>query len=391
MAGISPYALLDWALDTGPSFLSGPDGPGAIRNQVSSRSFVLGKMLREKEFLQGGDVINETLYLSAKRTFQIVGRNEQITWTNPQKDVNVTYRWKTALDSFTWDELERITQKGGKSGVDLAVKYKNVIDSKWQRVWDSTIQGMEDKAWAPPNSAATFTAMESADGKEPYSIPVFVHENGSNSGGFDSNWTTVGGITQATYSTNWDNKRRQYDYADPADLNGNSTGVFNALDKLSIDVNYRQPGFKDEYFESNEAMGNPYGICTSLTGKALIMDLHRKGNDRLIRPEDAAYPKPRWNNIPIEDVQGLDNAQLYTTGSTYVDELDATVTNAGPRFYLLNFDELKLVFHEDRFFYTPDRPKEPTDRVEMFVIPVISLYNLICTNRRVQGIAYPGA
>jgi len=339
---ISSY--LDWQVNTGPQFLSGPEN---IINDVSRRSFILGKFLRGKpasEIMQGSDKIMETLYLNAKRTFQEFERGEDVTWQNPQKDKSMQLDFKFTLDHMSWDEWEYQQKTSNLYGAKLETKYKDMAFSKQQRLWESTVDGLEDLLWASPAGAAQFAAMENG-GKSWYSIPVFINEGvGGATGSFDANWTTVENLSWTTYRTNWDNKRATYDAVDPGDISDNGTGLFNALDEIAMEVDYKTPGVKDRYFEDESAVGNQTLIATSKLGKLNMMDLNRKSNDSLIQKQDGAYPHPRWNGVPILDVQGLDSAALYLAqdSSTFVGENATGGTSAantlkpGARYYVIN-------------------------------------------------------
>lgn len=390
MAGGIPIAqYLDWVSNTGPQFLSGPEH---IVNNVSRRSFMLGKFLRGKpasEILKGSNKIQETLYLEAKRSFEMIERGQDITWQNPQKDVVMSLDWKFGLDHMAWDEFEYLGQTEGLTAGGLKTKYKDMAYSKQQRLWESAIDGLEDVIWEPPattsTETSTFASMESG-GKQSYSIPVFVNENeGSTTGSFSDAWTSVEGVSWATYSTNWDNKRETYAYAD---LDDPFDGLFPAFDRISLEINYRRPGIKDDYFENETSPGTDLCIAASKTGTANVMALHRISNDSLIQPQDAAYPYPRWNGAPIVDVQALDDAQLYGNGTAYVDELDAAVDESGPRYYFLNTRYLKMVFHRAKYFHMR-KAKEPERKVGVYFMPVEIWFNLVCTSRRHQGLVSP--
>ena len=104
MAGIPIAEFLDWQINTGPIQLSGEFD---IINDVSARSFMLGKLLRGKpmsQVLQGGNKIQFTIFLSLASTFQECERGGDVNWSNPQKDVQAELDFKFTLDHMTWDE-----------------------------------------------------------------------------------------------------------------------------------------------------------------------------------------------------------------------------------------------------------------------------------------------
>lgn len=115
MPGLSMQAFLDYVVDTGPVFLSDDD---TIINNVSRRSFIMGKLLRgspASKVLQGGDKIQEVLYLNAARTYQQIGRNSDINRVNPQKDVLMSLDWRFAHDQLVWDASmgPQLVSRGG--------------------------------------------------------------------------------------------------------------------------------------------------------------------------------------------------------------------------------------------------------------------------------------
>lgn len=404
MPGIPIAAFLDWAKNTGPQFLSGPE---SVINSVSRRSFILSKFMKNKpanKVLQGSNKIQETLYLIAKRNFRMFNRGDSQSWPNLQKDELMQLDYRFGLGEIVWDEWEYEGQADGLAGERMYNKYLDEQVSKEQRLWDDMIHGVDDQLFLPPNGATNFAAMESSTGAPnlAFSIPVFVHENSSNNGGFDSNWLTTENVNQATYSLNWDNKRATYDESDPNDNNNNETGIFNAFDSISVDIGYETPGMHDEAFEDGNAYGeegwtpDEYCIATSKKGRTKLMHLHRTNNDSLITMQDAAHPKPAWNGIPIEDIALLDANKLYIAedASTYVAEDAAGGTSAtnvdklGPRYYFLNTKYIYTVFHSAKYFKMGN-VKEPTDKVGQFIIPVEVWFNLICTGRRWQGLVSP--
>lgn len=399
---LSLNQYLDTMVNTGPVFLSGEDN---IINNVSRRSFIIGKMLRGSSAsttLQGGDKIQETLYLNANRTFQSYGRNADVSWQNPQKDVLLQLDWRFHIDHMSFDEVEYAIQTGGRSGDSLKTKYKDMAYSKQQRMWESAIDGFETKLWNPPattpTETTTYATMEgaTASATEMYSIPVFVNEQDGSTGGFNDGWTTIENVNLAA-NANWRCQRSTYDAADIMDADLDGDGLFDGLEDLSINTGFQQPGFKDEYFEPDthysnggEKKSHPVIIATSKLGLKQIMRAHRQSNESLITPQDAAYPKPKWNGIAVTDVQALDSAALYrNTGDTaFVGEAAATVNKSGARYYMLNTNYLKTIFHSQKYF-TMRKPKELERKVGVFVVPVEVYGNLCCTSLRNQGILSP--
>lgn len=400
--GISLAAFLDWQQNTGPIFLSGPND---IINNVSARSYVLGNFLRGKpysEVLQGGNKIRETLFLKPSDTFEFFQRNQDVSFQNPQKDVGIELDWRFAWDHMAWDEAEYLLQTQGLGEGALKTKYKDMAKSKQQRCWQSSVSGLEAAIWYPPASTTTETdtyqSMEGRTGTaiRPYSIPVFVNEEQGGSGRFTSIWTTIENVNPTSYldpvtgAELWDNQRVQYAASDPGDASGNGDGLFNALDEMSLKVAYKRPGIAPEHFEKEDRPNDSgHMICTSINGSKMIRRINRESNQSLIQPEDAAYPYPRFFGVPFVDVAALDTAALYHNGTTgFVSETAASVAHSGPRFYWLNGDYMKMIWHTGKYFFM-HKARELQNKIGVFAMPVEMWCNLTCTSRRHQGIIYP--
>lgn len=394
MSGIQMKNLLDYVANTGPAILGPPE---QIVNQIQRNSYALGRFMSgpAAEFLQGGNKILATLYLDHQSSFQIIDPNQDFSYTNPQKDKVIQTDWAFTVDSMTWLEQEVMLQSGSTGGSNIATKYRDMIYSKMQGKYQSMIDGWEDILWTPPAGAQTYASMEGDGAGRPYSIPAFVHENAGNNGGFDANWTNLHGQPLSVYGDRFDNYRGTYDPGQTSTAEDDH--LFSGFDDVAVEIGYRPPGFKDEYFEGDNSYphGNKWAqsmyIMTSKAGVKQVMRAHRASNDSLINPQDAQYAGPSWRGVPIMDVATLDKAELYTDGSGgFVTESDNSVDEAGPRYYFLNPKYLKMIWHSDKFFSVRD-PKEPTDKIGVFVTVCEAWGNMICTSRRHQGILSPVA
>jgi hypothetical protein len=113
--------------------------------------------------------------------------------------------------------------------------------------------------------------------------------------------------------------------------------------------------------------------------------------------------KPQYAGIDMEYVSELDTAAVYGesggtgdavgTGAagTFTEE-NATGTDIydGARYYFINANYLKFVYHTSRYMHshpTMRHPNQPFTTVK----PVDSWYNFICRSRQRQGIIVPNA
>jgi hypothetical protein len=80
----------------------------------------------------------------------------------------------------------------------------------------------------------------------------------------------------------------------------------------------------------------------------------------------------------------------------YGDDYDSTGTktettaanDSGPRYYFINANYLKFVFHTTRYFYQHPTMKHPNQPFTT-VMPVDCWHNFICRSRQRQGIIAP--
>mgnify|MGYP003657246879 CR=1 FL=1 len=96
--------------------------------------------------------------------------------------------------------------------------------------------------------------------------------------------------------------------------------------------------------------------------------------------------------IPIVRVSNLDTAALYPadTNTTLKSEEHADTDKRGPRYYWLNTDYLKPVFHKKKYM---KKLGVQTDisMPETKVLPTVCWHNLICEAPNRQGIVSPFA
>ena len=96
--------------------------------------------------------------------------------------------------------------------------------------------------------------------------------------------------------------------------------------------------------------------------------------------------KPQYAGIDVEYVSSLGTMAAYAGGNGLED--DSTIL--GPRYYFVNANYLKFVYHTTRYMYshpTMRHPNQPFTTVK----PVDSWYNFICRSRQRQGVIFPSA
>lgn len=396
MASALTTAFGDFVTATGPAVLHAE----AI-NEAQLQNYLLRRFLRGKgpeEILQGGQYINEQIMFDENTTGQFYHPNQTFTWENPQVLDTIRVDWRFLMDHMAWTDQEIELNAGGLGRGGMFHQFKRLKRVKEMRMWTSLINIIEKQLFAVPRTAD----MESASGKQPFSIPAFINEqtdglffNDATPTG-ETAWTTVEGLNPTTITGNkWEPQRRFY----TSTAVNNSANIVSRFDDMFLDTQFIPPPTHEEYF-TNPRLNSQFIAC-SKRGQTIYVQQLRAHQDTFVTPsrQDPAYMNPKASGIDLVYVPYLDTAALYApTGSgtsAYEDEFPALAGasgdsdyNSGPRYYWINGWFMKPVFHTSRYFYKhPVRvhPNQPTTHIA----PVECWYNFICYSRQRQGIVAP--
>ena len=374
----------DFMDNTGPSFLTGAED---IVNEAVKNNYLLRRFMRGKgptETIQGGSTIKDTILFDEQSTFQYYQPNETFSWQNPQVLEQWEINWRFAVDHMSWTDHEIELNVGGLGRNARHTTYKTIKRSKEQRLWTSLFNGMEDSLFRKPNQAE----MEEQDGTQPYSLPAFINFYGNDTDAFGG---ALQGIDPGTESK-WQNQTEKYD-STPATYALLAEELFPAFDQMYMDVKFTPPPSHQEYFE-NPSLNAMFIACSKL-GQKTYMGCLRASQDTFVTAsrQDPSYMKPQYAGIDVEYFSELDDAAIYadtyngalpTTGKT---ESNAA-TDTGPRYYFINGNYLKYVFHTTRYFHTHPTMKHPNQPFTT-VMPVDCWHNFVCRSRQRQGIIAP--
>ena len=395
MAGSALSVFNDFMKATDSAVLTSPDHITyeAVKNNYLLRRFMKGR--GPEEVLQGGKTIKDQIMFDEDSTFEYYQPNATFTWQNPQVLEEWEIQWRFCVDHMSWTDHEiELNAGGGLSSKARHAVYKRLRKVKEQRLWTSLINGVDNSLFAVPEAAA----MEAAGGTKPYSIPAFINEE--TNGLFNESgtpWTTKMGIAPATQSK-WAPKQAVYKATEAGGVSthDNSVGILAAFDNMYLSTKFSAPPTKQEYFE-NDNLYRQFIACSKkgITDYGGILRLQQ---DRFaVSPQDPAFIKPTYAGIELEYVSDLDTAALYldadgnslhVEGSSYA----AAATSApalGPRYYWINANYLKPVFHTKRYMHRHDvmtHPNQPFTHVQ----PVDCWMNFVCQSMQRQGIVSPG-
>ena len=406
MSGSALSTFNDFMTATDSTILTSAD---SIVNEAVKQNYLLRRFLKGRgpqEILQGGKTIKDQIMFDEDSTFEYYQPNATFTWENPQVLSEWEINWRFCVDHMSWTDHEIELNAGGGLGRNARhAVYKRLRRVKEQRLWTSLLNGLEDALFAVPSSSN----MEEAGGTTPYSLPAFINERTNTlfEEATGTAWSTVQGIDPtATGKTKWKNKVSLYDATDHTTV---GSGLIAAFDDMFLSVKFQAPPTKQEYFE-NDNMYRQFIACSKLGITAYVQRL-RAENDRLVSSsmQDPAYLKPAYGGIELEYVAALDTVALYEdhTGDELLAESVDEGTSApadsigdgghdgdtkyqGPRYYWINANYLKPVFHNKRYMHrhaVMTHPNQPFTHVQ----PIDCWMNMVCQSRQRQGIVAPGA
>lgn len=373
----------DFVNTTGPSYLTSAE---EVVNEAVKNNYLLRRFLRGKgpsEIVQGGSTIKDTILFDESSTFQFYQPNETFTWTNPQTLTDWEINWRFSVDHMSYTDHEIELNVGGGLGRSARHHmFKRLKRTKEQRLWTSLLNGMETHLFKLPDNAE----METNTGTEPYSIPTFVNERAN---GLYDGFSTVQGIDPTT-DTKWVPQKQTYTSASVATTSTpGEANIISAFDDMYLDVKFVPPPTHQEYFE-NPALNAQFIAC-SKKGQTIYAQLLRASQDTFVTAsrQDPSYMKPQFAGIDLEYVSELDTAAIYDEddNDTFTTE-GADAGFKGPRYYWINANYMKPVFHTTRYMYmhkTMVHPNQPFTTI----VPVDCWYNLVCRSRQRQGIVSP--
>ena len=365
----------DFIDTTGPSFLTSAED---VVNEACKNNYLLRRFLRGQgpsETIQGGSSIKDTIMFDEESTFQYYEPNQTFTWENPQVVENWEIQWRFCVDHMAYTDAEVELNVGtGLSRAARHTAYKRLKRIKEQRLWTSILNGMEDALFAIPSNGG----MEASTGTRPYSIPAFLNEE---TNGLYSGFTSVQGLAPTTYSK-WVPQQKTYGSVDV----DNADNIISKMDELFLDVQFTPPPSHQEYFDDPSL--NAMFIACSKAGQRIYTQLLRSSQDTFVTAsrQDPAYQSPKYAGIDLVHAPKLDEYAGYTGG----DGTELGATKKGPRYYFINGNYMKFVFHTTRYMYQHPAMRHPNQPFTT-IVPVDSWYNFVCRSRQRQGILSPFA
>lgn len=387
-------AFNDVMLGTESSYLNGGD---QVINEVVKNTYLLGEMLKGKPgslVLQNGKTIKWNLRLDDQATFHYYLPDDVESPAQPQTLSQAEAGWRFARDHAAWNKE---TVALNMSGSDKIGRNAQVVDYKRQLeggMWTSKCNGMDTALFATPNQATMETA---ATAKVPYSLAALINENLNTrpfvDGSSTTQWTNVCGIAPAT-KTGFQNYKKSYTAigamvgeSSPTNVTGHLfVSLADAIRKTGFDQLPIRPEYSDKRTK-------PTKILCSNSGMNAYQFSCQANHDSLIYTGARDGITETFRGVPLMYVAALDTAVCFPTGAAgiYSTEADTAGTdNAGPRYWLVNFEYLFACFHSQMYMEKTgplNHPNQPSS----YVMYYDTAYNILPLSRRRHAIVYPAA
>lgn len=303
-------------------------------------------MPKKKRMVQGGKGIQWNVMVAHANSARNVGLGAQDIINIPDTQTQATAEWRHTTNFWAMEGREPAMNEGESQIVDAIEARQIACKIAWVELMESNIWGV------PPSSSDEVT---------PNSIRTCIVKNASEgfNGGAPSGFTTIFGINPSTYSA-WKNYTAQYV----------------AISKDDLIRKWRAMATKIEWMAPVEGIpdidgdGMGMGWYTNYAVIAACEEILEAQND----------------NLGV-DIASMDTRLVFRRGPVeWVPRLDVETTNP---VYGINWSTMYFFFlrgWDMKQFHVPVYPGQHTMGANF----VDSTYNLLCTNRRKNGVLATG-
>lgn len=393
---IEAYADFDKATDFMHTSLS--DGRTAME-QISKRNYSLNRVFAGKDpkrVVQNGKSIKSYVQVEDKNTAHYFGAGAKLTSQNMQLLKETYTPWAMVRDSYTMDEEELDLHEG-----DSAERFVDIKENQVRAVYIEKFRFLEENGvFATPNAetmeestlpAGTFRAITPWNvlvNEEANSIPSQYSKTGAYTG-TGTAYNTVQRLDRSVYSA-WRCQQKSYLGGPQA---ATST-VLPALSHMSRRCRFKGLNFSEGAYINKHSM--PAVVWTGYDGYTMVEEEMRQVQNHFvwIGQQDPGYPGITIHGVPLEELEIMDEALIFPTGTSgaYSTAADATNSNGGPRFMFMDFSEtgLGMILHSTKFFYKHPAVM-PDMQINRRVFPYDTYANTNAISCRSSGAVYPSA
>lgn len=254
--------------------------------------------------VQGGDYIEDHVNLGDEGNANHSGRWDEDTHNIVNIERKYRTDWVLSKTNFSYNLIEQALNRGNME------KIFDVVENKYDNMCREWADELFLKCWLTPAN--------SDDELNPRGISGWLPLGTDNSTGGWTGYTAkygdgtsfnVGGLaSSASVNPRW---ASYY-----ADHNGNiDDSLLLLLFKAMTRLNFQGPSVPKMLDLSTPGASNKFNMYTSLNLQAQLVQLYAKADDQMgFRPQ-VHYGVPHFNNIPLEYVPILDNADTYRWGT----------------------------------------------------------------------------
>ncbi len=398
MSGVPVSAFTEAVRLTGPTVFTGVRD--VINDSQKTNYNTQGYLMRGQtmsDVVQGGIQIVDDIFLSATRKARTYRPGQKQSYSNPQTGTQLAVPWRMFITDVTWDDTERELNEGAGRAGDRSLRYKDIWFKKQMNSYSDWCDFIEEQYWLPGDP----TRMEAANGDLMNSFPWLINEfaNGlvpaTNPSGVAA--TTKCGIDpSASGFTNWLALQTAYTNAGTGS-NLTNGSLLTALKVAFQKLDFRPPPQYGQYFQAAQSRPVNWIGCTN-AARAFIWMQYMQSQNRWDNQMDP-YGNPVFDGAPFVYIAALDGALIYPTGSnaaiasaTWGTEGNtangATGANAGPRYYLMNSEYIRHIYHSK---FTMANLGVMDDRAQptAHTMPLLTWCNVFPRSLRRNGLVFP--
>lgn len=281
------------------------------------------------------------------------------------------------LDAVTWTayELEQSRATKDLRGKALRKIFKRLKEKKFRVQRIGQAKQFEGDLLAAPD----YAEMEGPNAFKPRSIFCYVNE------GMDVEWTTLQGITR-TAVPQFAPERVAVNYA---------TNQFTSNWQGFLGMDILMANIERERIPMGGGDQTPQGpsrfewLCSSW-GFAYLQQNQRASNDRLMfAPKgNDGHMTPMHGGIPVRRVTGLNEAQVWEKGGSFVAGTEKDADVDGPRYILMDYAAIQTRFHEN-FNFKRHAVRENPRVIGTQVMPIETWWTVLSMDPRTLGVMSP--
>lgn len=383
MPALTAQAFVQFFNDTRQSILTGPDN---IINFAQRSNYPIMELIKGQDpfsLARGGQSILEVVAPTSQSTFESYNPGDQATPNIGGASKTLTFQWRFFRSNTGWTDAEYTLHTSG--GEKQQVKSFN--KTKQQKVLTDHVNGLDFLTFARPNSATMESAPAGVGGAQGtmFSVPAFISEDATRFRPPVGSWSvsTIAGM-DVTTEPGWRNQVETFTAVDQANP---TTGILSGFDRMELDIMFNPIPKASDVMQSSSP--SDIGIYTNKDGYTSVQGICRGSQDRWTNPIDGAFSRPKFDNMPLVYVPQLDTELLEQTTGGSAAYSGAAYTVGRPRFFWLNKTTIKPVFNGGDMFKQMDAIRGGISYPDTTVVYMNTLGNLVCNNRRFNGIVAP--